>query len=103
MHASWEPCHSRNCERVPWQQYVKLGDILRHFGYTIVALHGCLRTEIQVIVTLTFYSITSSQSRTFCLLALSNGLVYKKVRLQGRFGLFSKIPAFSWPERYRKH
>lgn len=47
MHASWEPCHSRNCERVPWQQYVKLGDVLRHFGYTVVALHGCLRTEIQ--------------------------------------------------------
>lgn len=52
MHASWEPCHSRNCDRVPWQQYVKLGDILRHFGYTVVALHGCLQTEIQVIVLL---------------------------------------------------
>ncbi|XP_042050871.1 aluminum-activated malate transporter 12-like [Salvia splendens] len=47
MHASWEPCHSSNCERVPWQHYVKLGDVLRHFGYTVVALHGCLRTEIQ--------------------------------------------------------
>ncbi|KAK6135492.1 hypothetical protein DH2020_030745 [Rehmannia glutinosa] len=47
MHASWEPCHSRNCDRVPWQQYVKLGAVLRHFGYTVVALHGCLQTEIQ--------------------------------------------------------
>ncbi|XP_057769113.1 aluminum-activated malate transporter 12-like [Salvia miltiorrhiza] len=47
MHASWEPCHSSKCERVPWQHYVKLGDVLRHFGYTVVALHGCLRTEIQ--------------------------------------------------------
>ncbi|KAI3443890.1 hypothetical protein Pfo_000555 [Paulownia fortunei] len=47
MHASWEPCHSRNCDRVPWQQYVKLGGVLRHFGYTVVALHGCLQTEIQ--------------------------------------------------------
>ncbi|KAL8488420.1 hypothetical protein ACS0TY_024626 [Phlomoides rotata] len=46
-HASWEPCHSRNCNRFPWQQYVKLGDVLRHFGYTLVALHGCLQTEIQ--------------------------------------------------------
>ncbi|KAL3629676.1 Aluminum-activated malate transporter 12 [Castilleja foliolosa] len=47
LHASWEPCHSSHCYRVPWQQYVKLGDVIRHFGYTIVALHGCLQTEIQ--------------------------------------------------------
>ncbi|KAF5960116.1 hypothetical protein HYC85_001325 [Camellia sinensis] len=46
MHASWEPRHSRHC-RYPWQQYVKLGSALRHFGYSIVALHGCLQTEIQ--------------------------------------------------------
>lgn len=47
MYASWEPRHSRYCYRIPWQQYVKLGAVLRHFGYTIVALHGCLKTEIQ--------------------------------------------------------
>ncbi|KAK9927913.1 hypothetical protein M0R45_025075 [Rubus argutus] len=47
LHASWEPRHSRHCYRFPWQQYVKLGNVLRHFGYTVVALHGCLRTEIQ--------------------------------------------------------
>ncbi|XP_028083526.1 aluminum-activated malate transporter 12-like [Camellia sinensis] len=46
LHASWEPRHSRHC-RFPWQQYVKLGCALRHFGYTVVALHGCLQTEIQ--------------------------------------------------------
>ncbi|KDP35821.1 hypothetical protein JCGZ_10630 [Jatropha curcas] len=46
LHASWEPRHSRHC-RYPWQQYVKLGAVLRRFGYTIVALHGCLQTEIQ--------------------------------------------------------
>ncbi|KAL6985794.1 Aluminum-activated malate transporter 12 [Sarracenia purpurea var. burkii] len=46
LHASWEPRHSRHF-RFPWQQYVKLGCALRHFGYTIVALHGCLQTEIQ--------------------------------------------------------
>jgi len=27
---------------------VKVGAVLRQFGYTVVALHGCLRTEIQV-------------------------------------------------------
>ncbi|XP_060673800.1 aluminum-activated malate transporter 12-like isoform X2 [Ziziphus jujuba] len=47
LHASWEPRHSRHCYRYPWQQYVKLGAVLRNFGYTVVALHGCLRTEIQ--------------------------------------------------------
>ncbi|KAL1354500.1 hypothetical protein HN51_068304 [Arachis hypogaea] len=45
LHASWEPRHS--CHRFPWQQYVKVGAVLRQFGYTVVALHGCLRTEIQ--------------------------------------------------------
>ncbi|WCJ20659.1 aluminum-activated malate transporter 12 [Euphorbia peplus] len=46
LHASWEPRHSRHC-KYPWQQYVKLGAVLRRFGYTVVALHGCLQTEIQ--------------------------------------------------------
>ncbi|XP_008786376.1 aluminum-activated malate transporter 12-like [Phoenix dactylifera] len=46
--ASWEPRrHSRHCYRYPWRQYVKLGAVLRHFGYTAVALHGCLESEIQ--------------------------------------------------------
>ncbi|KAK4260261.1 hypothetical protein QN277_003403 [Acacia crassicarpa] len=47
LQASWEPRHSRYCHRFPWQQYVKVGAVLRQFGYTVVALHGCLRTEIQ--------------------------------------------------------
>ncbi|XP_075509838.1 aluminum-activated malate transporter 12-like [Primulina tabacum] len=47
LHASWEPPHSIHCYRLPWQQYVKLGDVLRHFGYTVVALHGCIQTQIQ--------------------------------------------------------
>ncbi|KAF9625127.1 hypothetical protein IFM89_019216 [Coptis chinensis] len=47
LHASWEPRHSRHCYRYPWQEYVKFGTVLRHFGYTAVALHGCLHSEIQ--------------------------------------------------------
>ncbi|KAJ4728728.1 Aluminum-activated malate transporter [Melia azedarach] len=47
LYASWEPRHSRHCYRFPWQQYVKLGAVLRQFGYAVVALHGCLLTEIQ--------------------------------------------------------
>ncbi|PKA60074.1 Aluminum-activated malate transporter 12 [Apostasia shenzhenica] len=45
--ASWEPRHNRHCHKDPWKQYVKLGAVLRHFGYTAVALHGCLQSEIQ--------------------------------------------------------
>ncbi|KAJ0970825.1 hypothetical protein J5N97_018784 [Dioscorea zingiberensis] len=47
LFASWEPRFSRNCYRYPWQRYVKLGTILRHFAYTAVSLHGCLESEIQ--------------------------------------------------------
>ncbi|KAF6134191.1 hypothetical protein GIB67_013588 [Kingdonia uniflora] len=47
LHASWEPRHSRHCYKYPWQQYVKLGGVLRHFGYTAIALHGCVQSQIQ--------------------------------------------------------
>ncbi|PHT45588.1 Aluminum-activated malate transporter 12 [Capsicum baccatum] len=47
LYASWEPRYLRHCTRYPWHQYVKLGTVLRHFGYTLVALHGCLQTEIK--------------------------------------------------------
>lgn len=47
LFASWEPRHSRHCYRSPWQQYVKVGAALRHFGNTAIALHGCLESEIQ--------------------------------------------------------
>ena len=46
-HASWEPRHSRQ-NRFPGKQYVKLGGVIRQFSYTVVALHGCIKTEIQV-------------------------------------------------------
>ncbi|KAM7272666.1 hypothetical protein ACFE04_027329 [Oxalis oulophora] len=45
-HASWEPRHWRHC-KYPCEQYVKVGAVLRQFGYSVVALHGCLQTEIQ--------------------------------------------------------
>ncbi|KAL6603122.1 hypothetical protein ACP70R_043483 [Stipagrostis hirtigluma subsp. patula] len=46
-YASWEPRHSRHCYSYPWQKYVKLGSVLRHFAFTVAALHGCLESEIQ--------------------------------------------------------
>ncbi|KAL4570514.1 hypothetical protein LXL04_026170 [Taraxacum kok-saghyz] len=47
LHASWEPRHTWQCHKFPCQQYVKLGGVLRHFGYGVVALHGSLQTEIR--------------------------------------------------------
>ncbi|KAL1217713.1 Aluminum-activated malate transporter 14 [Cardamine amara subsp. amara] len=62
MYASWEPRHTRHCDRFPGKHYVKVGSVLRQFGYTVVALHGCLKTEIQVLSELT----TSIQNRRHC-------------------------------------
>ncbi|CAN6847739.1 unnamed protein product [Brassica oleracea] len=47
MYASWEPRHTLRCNKFPSQQYIKIGSVLRKFGHTVVALHGCLQTEIQ--------------------------------------------------------
>ncbi|KAI3441895.1 uncharacterized protein J3R85_001948 [Psidium guajava] len=47
LYASWEPRNRGSCYKSPWQQYVKFGVALRRFGYTIMALHGCLHTEIK--------------------------------------------------------
>lgn len=45
--ASWEPRHGKFKFNHPWKQYVKVGGMIRHLGYCVVALHGCLRSEIQ--------------------------------------------------------
>ncbi|KAH7298626.1 hypothetical protein KP509_25G051800 [Ceratopteris richardii] len=46
--AIWEPPHGRfKGFKYPWHNYVKVGAILRHCTYSIVALHGCLRSAIQ--------------------------------------------------------
>ncbi|KAL7607802.1 hypothetical protein Lser_V15G10192 [Lactuca serriola] len=52
LHASWEPRHSVHCHKFPCQQYVKLGGVLRHFGYGVVALHGSLQTEIRTPISI---------------------------------------------------
>ncbi|KAI5397215.1 hypothetical protein KIW84_063147 [Lathyrus oleraceus] len=49
MQANWEPRYSRSCHRIPWQQYATVEASLRHFSYNVVALHGCLQSEIQMV------------------------------------------------------
>ncbi|KAH9316162.1 hypothetical protein KI387_024789, partial [Taxus chinensis] len=45
--ASWEPGHGMFRFRHPWKQYVKVGSMLRHMAYCVVALHCCLWSEYQ--------------------------------------------------------
>ncbi|KAM0939406.1 putative aluminum-activated malate transporter [Dioscorea sansibarensis] len=96
--AKWEPPHGRFRHFFyPWSEYVKVGAVLRHCAYEVMALHGCLHSEIQAPYNLrcTFQSEILDVTTQAAELLRTLGKDINLMKLNIQKGLLKKVHSFT--------